>query len=151
MLGRLEPEEDEVALAADLAATAQERGLPLDAGEAQLAAILARRGLPLLVSGDKRALAALATLVEDGPMRPAFVGRLACFEQLLGSIAGLMGEVQLRSQICSEPEVDGAMRLACSCGREQWNPTQFHEACASFSGAVRAQVGDLLVEGSALA
>ena len=50
MLGRLEPTDDEIGAAAEFAAVAQERGLPLDAGEAQLAAIVIRRGLPLLVT-----------------------------------------------------------------------------------------------------
>jgi len=151
MLGRLEPDDDEVALAADLAAVAQERGLPLDSGEAQLAAITVRRGLPLLVTGDKRALGALARLADGEPMRSALAGRLACFEQALSAIATLTGEHELRSRICAEPEVDGGMRLACSCGCVGWNAAQLHEACDSYVGAIRADVGDLLVEGLALA
>jgi predicted nucleic acid-binding protein len=151
MLGSLEPDDDEIALAADLTATAQERALPLDAGEAQLAAIVVRRELPLLVTGDKRALHALAELVKNDPIRPSLVGRLACFEQIVQSVARLIGEEELRERVCAEPAVDGAMRLACSCERPDWDPVQLHEACASFSGAVRSQVGDLLIEGSALA
>jgi hypothetical protein len=150
MLGRLEPEGDEIALAADLATVAQERGLPLDAGEAQLVAITIVRGLPLLVTGDKRALSAVAALIDD-PLRAALVGRLACFEQAVASVAALIGEHALRAKICSEADVDGAMRLACSCGREEWDPAQLHEACDSFVGAVRAGAGGLLVEGSVLA
>ena len=151
MLGRLEPDDDEVTLAADLATVAQEQGLPLDSGEAQLTAITVRRGLPLLVTGDKRALGALAQLVDGKPMHSALVGRLACFEQVLSSIATLTGEHELRSRICAEPEVDGAMRLACSCGRDAWDASQLREACDSSVGAIREYVGGLLVEGSALA
>lgn len=151
MLGRLEPVEEEVELAADLASVAQARGLPLDTGEAQLTAIIVSRGLPLLVTGDKRALGALAGVVADAPIRDVLVGRLACFEQVIGSVAGLIGEGELRTKICAEPDVDGSMRLACSCGRNQWDKAQFGEACNSFIGAVRAQAGDLLVAGSTLA
>jgi hypothetical protein len=151
MLGRLEPDDDEVALAADLATMAQERGLPLDSGEAQLTAIMVRRGLPLLVTGDKRALGALARLADGQTMHSALVGRLACFEQVLSSIATLIGEHELRLRICAEPEVDGAMRLACSCGRDGWDAAQLHEACGSYVRAIRKDVGRLLVEGSALA
>jgi hypothetical protein len=151
MLGRLEPDDDEVALAAELASVAQQRGLPLDSGEAQLVAITIRRGLPLLATGDKRALGALARLADGEPMRSALVGRLACFEQVLSSVATLTGEHELRSRVCAEPEVDGAMRLACSCGREGWDAAQLREACDSYVGAIREDVGDLLVEGSALA
>lgn len=151
MLGRLEPDDNEISTAADLAAGAQERGLPLDAGEAQLSAIMVNRGLPLMITGDKRALGALASLVKDAPMRASLIGRLGCFEQVSASIAALIGEHELRSRVCAEPDIDGAMRLACSCGREEWNPAQLHEACASFICAVRREVGDLLLEGSSLA
>lgn len=151
LLGHLEPDGEEIALAAELATDAQARSLSLDAGEAQLAAIVARRGLPLLATGDKRALAALAALLEDGPIRAALVGRLACFEQIIEAIAEKIGDDELRSRVCAEPEVDGAMRMACSCGRDPWDPAQLHEACASFANAIREQVDDLLVKGSMLA
>lgn len=151
MLGRLEPDDDEIAMAAELTAQAQQRGLPLDAGEAQLTAIVVARALPLLVTGDKRAIGALARLVGDRPLHASLVGRLACFEQVLAAIAGITGEHELRSRICAEPDIDGAMRLACSCGAEGWDPAQLHEACDSFVAAVRAEVGGLLIEGSALA
>lgn len=151
VLGRLEPYDDEIALAADLATMAQERGLPLDGGEAQLVAIVARRGLPLMVTGDKRALRALAELIGDGSIRASLAGRLACFEQVMAGIAGSIGAVALRARVCAEPDADGAMRLAFSCGRDPWETAQFGEACVSFVGAVKEQVGDLLAEGSVFA
>jgi hypothetical protein len=150
MLGRLEPDHEEIAAAADLAAAAQEWGLPLDAGEAQLTAIVIKRGLPLFVTGDKRAIGAVARLVEGQPERASLVRRLACFEQILTSVVRLVGEEEVRARVCAEPDVDGAMRLACSCGREEWDPAQLHEACVSFIGAIRSEAGDLLVEGLAL-
>lgn len=150
-LGRLEPDETEIALAADFAAKAQELSLPLDSGEAQLAAITATRALPLMVTGDKRALGALGALLTDEAGRAALAGRLACFEQVAATMAGMIGERELRDRICAEPDVDGAMRLACSCGRDDWNPAQLREACESFVGAIRADTGDLLVAGLLLA
>lgn len=151
MLGRLEPNDDEIGAAAEFATVAQDRGLPLDAGEAQLAAIVIRRGLPLLVTGDKRAIGALAELMDGATGREALVGRLACFEQTLASVAGLIGAQELRCRICAEPDVDGAMRLACACGREDWDTAQLDEACGSFVGDVRKRAGDLLTAGSTLA
>lgn len=151
MMGSLEPEEAEIGLAAEFSSVAQTHGLPLDTGEAQLAAIVIMRRLPLLVTGDKRAISAMSELIASHPTREALVGRVACFEQVLVSIAGLIGPERLRERICSEPEIDGAMRLACSCGRDCWRPEQFSEACNSFVGDVRAKAGDLLAAGSALA
>lgn len=149
-LGRLEPDDHEITLAADLAAAAQERGLPLDAGEAQLVAIVMRRELPLMVTGDKRALSAISELVGNGSMRGLLVGRMACIEQVIKGIAMSLGPVPLRARVCAEPDVDGTMRLTFSCGREPWQTTQFYDACTSFIGAVKRQVGDLLADDSAL-
>lgn len=149
-LGRLEPEEEEVLTAAEFAALAQERGLPLDRGEAQLAAIVISRGLPLLLTGDKRAIAAIADLFEMAEVRTSLVGRLGCFEQALGAVCSRIGEESLRERVCAEPDIDGAMRLACSCGSDLWRPEQLHEAFESYVSAIRAQVGNLLADGSAL-
>lgn len=149
--GQLEPEDDEIHIAAEFANIAQARGLPLDPGEAQLAAIVANRALPLMVTGDKRAISALSQLMEGTPTREAFIGKLACFEQIISAVAGRIGEVAVRERVCSEPEMDGAMRLACSCDQAVWDPMQLSEACSSFVGAVRGEVGDLLAGESAFA
>ena len=150
-LGQLEPDDDEIALAAELAGRAQTQSLPLDSGEAQLAAITMRRGLALLVTGDKRAIAALHSVLTDAAERGALAGRLACFEQVVATVSTLVGELETRARICAEPDVDGAMRLACSCGNDQWDSAQLREACDSFIDALRAGSGDLLADGSLLA
>ena len=150
-LERLEPDDAEVLMSAELTSIAQAKGLPLDSGEAQLAAIALNRRLPLVLTGDKRAIGALACLFDNDEARVGLVGRVACLEQALAAIARRIGENVVRERICSEPDVDGAMRLACSCERPDWNPEQLHEACGSFVRAVRAVAGDLLAEDSALA
>lgn len=150
-LERLEPDEEEIGLAADLAARAQALSLPLDAGEAQLVAITAMRGLPMMITGDKRALEALASMLTGEADRSPLLSRLVCFEQVIAVLATVVGEETLRDRICAESDVDGAMRLACSCGRTDWDPAQLHEACRSYVGAVAAVVGDLLRPRSLLA
>lgn len=150
-LEQLEPDEEEIALAADLAAKAQALSLPLDAGEAQLTAIAAMRGLPMMITGDKRALEALSTMLTAEADRSGLLGRLVCFEQVIATIAEVAGEEASRDRICAEPDVDGAMRMACSCGRAGWDTAQLHEACSSYIGAISAVVGDLLRPGSLLA
>jgi hypothetical protein len=150
-LEKLEPNEAEILMSAKLAGIAQIQGLPLDSGEAQLAAVVLSRRLPLMLTGDKRAIGALARLLDDEETRSGMVGRLACFEQAVAAICRRIGAEVVRERVCAEPDVDGAMRLACSCDRPDWNPSQLHEACGSFIGAVKADVGDLLAEDSALA
>ncbi|WP_341992296.1 hypothetical protein [Azorhizobium sp. AG788] len=150
MLERLEPDDSEISLAADLATTAQQRGLPLDTGEAQIVSIVVNRGLPLMVTGDKRAIRALASLLAGSSLKGALIERIASFEQLLLTIGGIVGEETLRERICAEPQVDNAMRLACSCGRDDWDPAQLHEACGSYVEATRRDADSLLRLGSAL-
>lgn len=149
-LGSYEPDPAEVLMAAEFEATAQELGLPLDTGEAQLVAIAVQRQLPLLLTGDKRAIGAMAHLLSVD-YRAQLTGRLACFEQAISAIAQRVGEQTVRERICGEPGVDTAMRLACSCDSPHWNPGQLHEACYSFIGDVRASAADLLVASLALA
>jgi hypothetical protein len=149
-LERIEPDDEEIELAADLASRAQQLSLPLDAGEAQLVAITMMRGLTILLTGDKRAIRALATMLIEVSERTNLVGRLVCFEQALAAVTADIGEHAVRERICAEPDADGAMRLACSCGTPGWDPAQLHEACGSFIGALRAVVGDLLAADTVL-
>lgn len=145
-LAKLEPNEGEVLLAAEFAARAQEQGLPLDSGEAQLFAMLLSGRLPLVVTGDKRAIAALSKLLNAGDERDRLAGRIACFEQVIEAIFAIEGEHEVRARVCAEPDVDGALRLACSCDQEGWHPEQLREACASFVGSLKGKAGDLLIE-----
>jgi hypothetical protein len=52
----IEPTQDEQRTAADFEVAAQRAGLSLDAGESQLCAIMVSRQVPLLLTGDKRAI-----------------------------------------------------------------------------------------------
>ncbi|MEL7686721.1 hypothetical protein AAG592_04370 [Citromicrobium bathyomarinum] len=147
-LKKLEPEEVEITLAAELTALAQERDLPLDTGEAQLAAILITRGLSLLITGDKRAIAALGEL---HPITQEIGSRVACLEQVIEALCSNIGADEARSAICREPGADRTMRLVFSCGREDWSPENLEEALRSYIGDLRRNAAGLLFEGSLLA
>lgn len=149
-LGRLEPSEDEILMAATLTSQAQLIDLPLDPGEAQLVAILRSRSIDRLVTGDKKAIQALAHLLDEETMN-ALAGRFLCFEQLLATVATQQNPEALRVKVCHEPAIDTAMRLAFSCGRQDWVPETFHEACRSYVADLNATAGGLLGEPSALA
>lgn len=87
----IDPNEDEVATAADLEALASERGLQLDVGESQLLAILLGRGLSLLFTGDKRAIEAIGRLASDevGP-------RIVCLERFMACAVEAVPYADLR-------------------------------------------------------
>jgi len=150
LLGQLEPDDDEIALAAEISAAAQIRGLPLDSGEAQLMAILIHQELPLVVTGDKRALTSLSVLIRDGAVQGIATGRLVCFEQIIARLGELMDVGELRAKVCAEPGADGAMSIIFCCGRETWDSSQFTEGCASYIRHLREEIGGLLADDSTL-
>lgn len=106
----VEPDDDEMAAAADLEAEAIRQDLELDGGESQLLAILANRACSLLVTGDKRAIAAMAIVAaaEAG-------GRVACLEQLIAHIVARSGTPFVQPRVCAEPKVDRAITSCFAC------------------------------------
>lgn len=149
MLGEiilLEPTEDELAMAAELEAEASRRDLELDGGESQLVAMLACRACRLLVTGDKRAVTAMAAVASS-----LVEGRIACFEQVIAQIVARCGSATVRLAVCAEPTVDRAVSLCFGCGRE---PGPCDEdvlaALASYSGHLNRSAPGILLPGSDL-
>lgn len=105
-----EPDDAEMAVAADLEAEAIRRDLELDGGESQLLAILANRACRLLITGDKRAIAAMAVVAvaEAG-------SRVACLEQLIAHVVMTNGARGIRPRICAEPGIDRAVTGCFAC------------------------------------
>jgi hypothetical protein len=138
---RLEPTPEEVLLAADLEEAAIRDGLPLDAGESQLVAILIHRLAPLCITGDKRALNALAQVAPS-----AADHRLACLEQM--TIAAISEEdvSAFRSAVCEEREMDTTMSICCSCSSETVGRAQLVEGLRSYIDDLRRTAGRLLIE-----
>lgn len=106
----VEPDEDELSAAADLEAEAIRRDLELDAGESQLLAILAKRACNLLVTGDKRAIAAMAVVASAQAD-----SRVACLEQLVAHVVVTNGLISVRTRICAESNVDRAITSCFAC------------------------------------
>ena len=79
----LEPSEYELTLAGELEREAQRRALPLDAGESQLAAMVVERAIPLLTTGDKRAIASFEQLLRVASWLAALCGASAASSSLL--------------------------------------------------------------------
>jgi hypothetical protein len=111
----LEPTEAERDLAAAIELAAQRDGLPLDAGESQLCGIAIARTMQRILTGDKRAIAALDRLLETVSELGALVHKLCCLEQAVLAICATVDVGTLRSRICSEPEIDKALAICFSC------------------------------------
>jgi hypothetical protein len=142
-VGAIEPNEMELTIAADLEAEAVSRNLEFDVGESQLLAVLVNRGCDLLLSGDKRAIAAMATVA---PVEA--YGRVGCLEQLIGEIVHLIGASAVRPSVCAEPVVDKAIAIcfACSSAAAPGEENLF-EGLASYIGHLARTAPGVLLEG----
>lgn len=114
VLTALEPTEQELTLAADLEAAALFAGLPFDGGESQILAVAILREISLIVTGDKRAIAA-ATKVLAAAKAPPHHGKVACLEQVILGVLVEHGLPYVRKRICREPRVDRALSTVFSC------------------------------------
>lgn len=123
----LEPTEEEMALAADLEAEASRCGFELDGGESQLLAILARRNLRCLLTGDKRAISAMAAVA-----MALAAGRILCFEQVIERIVAAVGVDEVRPRVCCEPQVDRALTACFGCARDRVPQAEVVDGLASY-------------------
>lgn len=113
----LEPSEKELALAAQLEDEAQAGNLALDAGESILTAIATLRGSQIL-TGDKRAVAAIEQLLATVPDIRDLSGCAICLEQAVMTLTDSLGADVVRARICAEPTADHALRLVFECRRD---------------------------------
>lgn len=106
----LEPTQEELATAAEFESAATRRNLELDGGESQLLAILLIRKFKVLLTGDKRAIRAIATIAAELTQE-----KLACLEQALFDIAGQSDVEEMRRKICREPKADKTASICFGC------------------------------------
>jgi len=137
---RLEPDGDEVVIAAELEQRAIDEGLELDIGESQLFAILLRRSARLLITGDKRAVRALSILA-----RGQADHRIACLEQLVASVVLSSDVGQLRARVCAESAVDRAVTASFACSSQSVTAEQVMQGLCSYTSDLRKDTGRTLI------
>lgn len=102
----LEPTPDEVDLATEIEEAAREAQVPVDVGESQLAAVAIVRTIQRVITGDKRAIRGLETILERVEELSYLAGRVECLEQVLATVLHFHDFDVIRERICAEPEVD---------------------------------------------
>lgn len=141
----LEPTDEELALAATTELVAQRLGLSLDAGESQLAAMVTARGIPLLETGDKRAIRAFERLLDELPELSDLHGRLRCLEQTALRIAAVIGAETVASAVCAEAGVDKTLSICCRCFSPPPHDAKVdRDVFASYISALRSQAPRVL-------
>lgn len=138
----LEPDEAELAMAADLEAEANRRGLELDGGESQLLAILTNRACRLLITGDKRAIRAIGVI---GKAEAA--ERIGCLEQLMTHLVQIAGVAAIRACVCAEPKVDRAISTCFGCARATTKQEEVLTALTSYIGHLDREAPGVLLPG----
>lgn len=143
----LEPSIDEVRVAAELEHAAARANLDLDVGESQLCAIVLARGLPKLVTGDKRAIAALEVLLGAANKAGQLAGRVLCLEQLVRSLLNAGKGPQVRDAVCGEPSVDRALTACFSCTSPEVGPERWAEGLTSYINSLRSSAPSVMADG----
>lgn len=142
-LNVVEPNDDELELAADLEATGIQEGVDLDVGEAQLLAVLLNRSSPAIATGDKRAVIAISRL---GIARA--YGKFVCLEQLFTILLQRRVTHELRAKVCAEPGADRAISLCFACASISTTlvaPDSIAAGLQSYIANLRAQSGSVLM------
>jgi hypothetical protein len=140
----LDPTEDEQRLAADIEFGAQGLGLPLDAGESQLCAVLVERSIPLMLTGDKRAIVAMEQLLEAYDWLSDACGKVRCLEQLILVLIDRIEPDIVRACICGEPHVDTALGICFSCHEDATTEASIVECLESYINHLRSQAPHIL-------
>jgi len=142
----LEPTLEEQEMAADLEVSALRLGLALDVGESQLSTILVKRLVPLLLTGDKRAVVAIDRLLDQDARLLPICGKVRCLEQIFAAaIAGENGN-SVRAAVCSEPDIDIALTICFSCRSESVSKESHSEGLHSYIEALRRDATRVLAK-----
>lgn len=141
----LEPTAHETALAAQLEYQAQRQAVPMHVGECQLVAMLVTREFRHFLTGDRRAIIALGSLTLPAAIEPAnLVAKFICFEQAIRYLVAAHGAAMVKTAICSECEVDVAMRVCFSCSSPEVDEASWLAGLDSHIAELRAASGELL-------
>lgn len=111
----LEPTEPELALAAEIEDMASMSGVHLDSGESQLFAISSLRRGPLVLTGDKRAVEALETILGQQAPLEGLRHNVACLEQALARLLRVLSGAELRRRVCAASDADKAASICFRC------------------------------------
>jgi hypothetical protein len=143
-IAAIEPGHNELALAAQLEAAAVALDVDLDLGESQICALMLSRGINLMMTGDKRAIKAIAALKEQEAC--AYVhGKVVCLEQLVQWMIEKTGLESVQPSICPLPMVDSSLTTALGCYSGGAALASCQEGLASYINSIRKEAPEVLI------
>jgi len=141
----VEPSVDEIRAAAELEEKAHEQSLELDSGESILFALLSSNKAGALLTGDKRAIAALEQVCTSLPDPASVTGKIAGLEQVISALIKKKTPEEVATKVCSESEVDKAIAICFRCSSGNFEPSTTAEGLASYIGDLRQSAPTLLI------
>lgn len=142
----IEPNDDELSLAAEFEQAALLLGVELDGGESQLLAVLIKRSAGLLMTGDKRAIRAIEPILQTTDYRQQVERRVACLEQIMMAVIGRNAVETIHQRVCSEAAVDKSLAACFSCSSQTCNLQSILEGLASYIRDLRQDTKWALVD-----
>lgn len=143
----VEPTIEETALASEIEAAAQIKGLPVDSGESQLLSITIVRALSYIATGDKRAIISFEELCESSLPIDEAKNKVICLEQLVAKlIQDATQFFSTRNQVCLERQTDKALSISMFCHRETAAAEECLQALNSYIEDLRRAAPQLLVK-----
>jgi len=143
LVSTVEPTSEEQLMAADFELAAQRAGVNLDAGESHLCALVVSRQIPRLLTGDKRAIAAMEVLLDSDERLWYLCGRVFCLEQLTRRAIERDNDGLVRAAICEQPSVDKALTVCAGC-QSATNEAVVVECLDSYLGDLRRKAARVL-------
>lgn len=133
----IEPTEHEVRLSTVIEELAIEYGVDLDTGESQLCAVTIVRALTVLITGDKRAITGLETLLDKMKDLAYLCGRVMCLEQLFLLLVLRLGSQAIRERVCTARNADRALTICCGCAHPSRSQESMIDGLRSYIRALR--------------
>jgi predicted nucleic acid-binding protein len=146
----LEPTDEEILLAVELEESAAISGGSLDVGESQLCAIAISRGQPVVLTGDKRAVAAAERLVGAIDQMSGLTEKIACLEQAMVLVTERLGASAVRSAVVAAPKTDTALSICFQVTNPEVGVDFYPHGLRSYIEDLRTAAPTVLLSGEKL-
>lgn len=143
-IAAIEPNAEELALAAQLESAAVALGVDLDLGESQICALMFSRGIELMMTGDKRAIKAIAAL-KDHEACAYTHGKVACLEQATMWMIEKAGLESVQPFVCALPTVDTSLAMALGCYSGGSPLASCQDGLVSYINSIRQDAPEVLI------
>lgn len=140
----IEPSDDEVTLAAQLAEAAMQTDHAVDGGESLLFAVALNRSARI-ATGDKRAVRGLAAIAINEPGCDALRGSVVTLEWIVSALVARRGHENVRAAICAMPRADRTLSICFRCQGNVCTQEDVTDALGSYQRSLSVETAGFVV------